>query len=747
MAIPRASIPQASMQQAQPLLAQFNAARAAAQGQQMPVIQGRGLDPAQLMQMAQGNALQVRNQLNGQANQFIATDPAVDIRARERYLESLERDTQSANRADSRAIFNADRNDARTIYTTENAKTAAALLAEQNNKRLDRDIENRNLNTDRKIEADNERFDRQIKENESNRRANTDAEIELKQFEDELIRNRLMDEREIAEEKQAALEGKFGPMIQKPILAKQNWDEYGKQTRFEELKTLYIQSKLQDPKYVAEYQTDKQFGGAGFFNDPNGPDQSSQNYFIGLAEFIRSKLEGGDPVLASGFAPYQLRLDREEAMIHKAASDAFAFALREKIPVDMNPGAQAGGPTTVPGGVQVQGGNGIGGVPVGGGANPLTPNVPIAPGATPAPTPPPPPPPTTDEEGNALIPAILTGTGAIGAKEAMRQVPVDVDNEFGKANPNTNDVDQATRKVYEQMGDTKQQKEAIKEVDDKLQGDTDKINRTKELAKKNIATAESQIKELEKQSESLKKKIQDKSKKYNKINAKLNTYGEYSATEQREFKQKMRAIQDDIGKLTQEINQKVGEIDVKKQGIARKNALLTQLDKSLSSRKSKRPAEVGKIRKDPALRSKNISNQRATVNADPDLKETAQRQAKLNALVRQRGMNPDDFRMSNGLLDESAMREHIGAKKEFAINKLARRFPDLAKKIAGLAKGRIGSNLIIATITGGTAFMLLSRGEKKEAEEQLKEVKELEEIELELNATQPAQPNALQPAQ
>lgn len=241
MAIPRASIPQASMQQAQPLLAQFNAARAAAQGQQMPVIQGRGIDPAQLMQMAQGNALQIRNQLNGQANQFIATDPAVDIRARERYLESLEKDTQAANRADSRAIFNANKADARTIYSTENAKEAAALSAQQNDARLQRDIDNRNLNTDRRIEADDKRFERKVEQDEANRRAATNAEIELKEYEDELIRNRLADERQIAEAKQEALEGKFGPMIQKPILAYQNWQEYGKATRYEEYKTQFIQ--------------------------------------------------------------------------------------------------------------------------------------------------------------------------------------------------------------------------------------------------------------------------------------------------------------------------------------------------------------------------------------------------------------------------------------------------------------------------------------------------------------------------
>jgi predicted nucleic acid-binding Zn-ribbon protein len=744
MAIPRASIPQASMQQAQPLLAQFNAARAAAQGQQMPVIQGRGIDPAQLMQMAQGNALQIRNQLNGQANQFIATDPAVDIRARERYLESLEKDTQAANRADSRAIFNANKADARTIYSTENAKEAAALSAQQNDARLQRDIDNRNLNTDRRIEADDKRFERKVEQDEANRRAATNAEIELKEYEDELIRNRLADERQIAEAKQEALEGKFGPMIQKPILAYQNWQEYGKATRYEEYKTQFIQSKLQDPKYVQEYQSDARFGGKDFFGSG---DQQSQNYFIGLAAFIRSKLEGGDPVLASGFAPYQLKLNQEEERLASVSAKSFTFALANKIPVDMNPGAQAGGPVTVPGGVQVQG-NGAGGVPVGGGANPLTPNVPVAPGSLPAfKQQEAPPPPEEESSADPLTTAILTSTGAIATNEALRQTPVDVDKEFAKAKPNQADLDQGTRRVYEQMGDTKQQKQAIQEVDDKLSRDTDKINKTKELAKKNIATAESQIKELEKQSESLKKKIQDKSKKYNKFATKLNTYGEYSPTEQREFKQKMRAIQDDIGKLTQEMNQKAGEIDVKKQGITRKKDLLGQLDKSLSSRKAKRPGQVGAIRKDQSLRSTNISNQRSTVNADPDLKETAQRQGKLNALIRQKGMNPDDFRMSNGLLDEAAMRDHIGAKKEFAISKLARRFPDLAKRIAGLAKGRIGSNLLIATITGGTAYALLSREDKKEAETQLKEVKDLEEIEAELNATQSTQPNALQPAQ
>ena len=742
MAIPRASIPQANIQQAQPLLAQFNAARAAAQGQPMPVIQGRGLDPAQLMQMAQGNALQVSNTLNGQANQFIATDPAVDIRARERYLEGLEKDTQSANRADSRAVFNANRNDARTIYSTEKAQEAAELLAQQKIESARLQHEQSEARLDRDIESRKSLFDKKIQQEEASRRAATDAEIELKEYEDELIRNRLADERKIAEEKQNALEGKFGSMVQKPIQAYQNWQEYGKQTRFEEYKTDFIRSKLLDPKYVQDYQTDTRFGGKAYFEKG---DQTSQNYFIGLAEFIRGKLDAGDAVLASQFAPYKIKLDNEEARIANASAQAFAFALKNAIPVDMN---SAQGAVNAPGGAQLQGGGaqlqGAGGGAGGGVVNPLTPNGVAPPANT---TPPPPPPTTTPEEGNALIPTLITGTTGVALNEALRQTPVDVDNEFKKATPDQADSDKAIRSTYDQIEETQKQKEAIRGADEKLQGDNEKINRSKALAEKNIATAQSQINELEKEQASLKEKIQKKGTKYNKLEAKIKAYGKYSYTEQQEFKKQRIAIQDDMQKLLEEMVEKEETINAKKQGITRKQELLKELDKSSRSRRAIRNQEVGAIRKDPSMRSTNISNQRSTVNSDPDLKETAQRQAKLNALVKQKGMNPDDFRMSNGLLDETAMRDHIGKKKEFAITKLARRFPDLAKKIGQMARGRIGSNLLIATITGGTAYMLLSSKEKKEAEAQMKEVIDLEEIESELNATQSTQPNALQPAQ
>lgn len=777
MAIPRASIPQASMQQAQPLLAQFNAARAAAQGQQMPVIQGRGIDPAQLMQMAQGNALQIRNQLNGQANQFIATDPAVDIRARERYLESLEKDTQAANRADSRAVFNADRNDARTIYTTENAKDAAALLAGQNDKRLDREIESNDKRLDREIEANDKLQDR--KDTAFEREKN--FQLELADYKNGLARQLRIDQEDAERLEKEALQGKFGGFYADELnKINQYWGEPGKPgQRFQQIqgfKKEYLSSGvLQDPDLYNRFATTspvyKKFQQALGLKEGEAIPLTTPGIQQALYEYAMDEIDAGGPLSVGFQKKYQSAIIQQDTAARQTYSNIINEAIKRGI-IPQRGGAQ---PTSVPGGVQVQGGNGVGGVQPGG--NALAPSVPVAPGA-PAPqaliqptdtgndygqfddaffnklselgnprNTTDPPPPEEESSVDPLTTAILTSTGGVVANEALRRNPVDVDNEFAKAKPNQADLDQGTRRVYEQMGDTKQQKQAIQEVDDKLSRDTDKINKTKELAKKNIATAESQIKELEKQSESLKKKIQDKSKKYNKFATKLNTYGEYSPTEQREFKQKMRAIQDDIGKLTQEMNQKAGEIDVKKQGITRKKDLLGQLDKSLSSRKAKRPGQVGAIRKDQSLRSTNISNQRSTVNADPDLKETAQRQGKLNALIRQKGMNPDDFRMSNGLLDEAAMRDHIGAKKEFAISKLARRFPDLAKRIAGLAKGRIGSNLLIATITGGTAYALLSREDKKEAETQLKEVKDLEEIEAELNATQSTQPNALQPAQ
>jgi hypothetical protein len=777
MAIPRASIPQASMQQAQPLLAQFNAARAAAQGQQMPVIQGRGIDPAQLMQMAQGNALQIRNQLNGQANQFIATDPAVDIRARERYLESLEKDTQAANRADSRAIFNADRNDARTIYTTENAKDAAALLAQQTENRLDRDIESRNKNTDRRIEADNKLQDR--KDAAFEREKN--FQLEIADYKDGLARQLRIDQQDAERLEKEALQGKFGGFYADELnKINQYWGEPGKPgQRFQQIqgfKKEYLSSGvLQDPDLYNRFATTspvyKKFQQALGLKEGEAIPLTTPGIQQALYEYAMDEIDAGGPLSVGFQKKYQSAIIQQDTAARQTYSNIINEAIKRGI-IPQRGGAQ---PTSVPGGVQVQGGNGVGGVQPGG--NALAPSVPVAPGA-PAPqaliqptdtgneygqfddaffnklselgnqgSTTDPPPPEEESSVDPLTTAILTSTGGVVTNEALRKTPVDVDNEFKKATPDQADSDKAIRSTYDQIEETQKQKEAIRGADEKLQGDNEKINRSKALAEKNIATAQSQINELEKEQASLKEKIQKKGTKYNKLEAKIKAYGKYSYTEQQEFKKQRKAIQDDMQKLLEEMVEKDETINAKKQGITRKQELLKELDKSSRSRRAIRNQEVGAIRKDPSMRSTNISNQRSTVNADPDLKETAQRQGKLNALIRQKGMNPDDFRMSNGLLDEAAMRDHIGAKKEFAITKLARRFPDLAKRIAGLAKGRIGSNLLIATITGGTAYALLSREDKKEAETQLKEVKDLEEIEAELNATQSTQPNALQPAQ
>lgn len=294
MSIPRAVIPQANMQQAMPLLAQFNAARAAAQGQPVPIIRGgQGINPAQLMQYNQGNALQVGSRIDGRQGGTPAVRVGQDDRARERYLENVEQNIFNQDRIDSRAIYESDRADARTIYNNQRADERANDLKEDQRKNTELSHQN---------------------------------SIALARFEDELRRKSFIDEQKILDTKRDALQGKFGQQIQKPILDYHNWTQTGKRAKYEELKTDFIRSKLMDPKLSADFALDpvgKQYVDAG--------QTTTNEYFIALADFIRKKLDAGDKELASQFAPSQLILNRMEDRLRALSDQAQMFALKNFI--------------------------------------------------------------------------------------------------------------------------------------------------------------------------------------------------------------------------------------------------------------------------------------------------------------------------------------------------------------------------------------------------------------------------------
>ena len=74
---------------ANPLLAEFQQGRQVAQRQAPQLGAGQGIDPAQLMQYAQGNALQIGQRLDGANNNLVSVDPSSDVRARERNAEKI----------------------------------------------------------------------------------------------------------------------------------------------------------------------------------------------------------------------------------------------------------------------------------------------------------------------------------------------------------------------------------------------------------------------------------------------------------------------------------------------------------------------------------------------------------------------------------------------------------------------------------------------------------------------------------
>jgi len=344
MAIPRASIPQANIAQAQPLLAQFNAARAAGQGQPVPVIQGRGLDPAQLIQMAQGNALNISNTLTPQANQFIATDPAVDIRARERYLETRERDTEQANRLDNRTVYSADRDDARSIYNVENAKQAAELAQE-------RAISAADLSNDRDIAAaklknsqDESRIERAtqnnkdlIESNEALAAREKNFQLELAEHKDELARQLKIDAAAAEAIRQKALEGKWSGVFSEQLkkIEAYRGSPGSPGTRFtiiQGFKDDYLNTGvMQDPGFQAEFEQSavyQQFHSQLGLQPGQKVPLNTPNLLIAMRDEAMKSIDSGGSLSAGFSTAYSRIVAERDAQMNKLEQEIFIKAIK-----------------------------------------------------------------------------------------------------------------------------------------------------------------------------------------------------------------------------------------------------------------------------------------------------------------------------------------------------------------------------------------------------------------------------------
>ena len=743
MAIPQVSIPQANIQNAQPLLAQFNAARAAAQGQQVPVIQGRGIDPAQLLQMAQGNALQVNNRLDGQANQFIDTDPAKDIRARERYLEQREKSKYDADRLDSREIYSQNRTDARSIYNNENAINAANLQYERD---LERD--------DRNYERDKDEFNRRDKIESDRLQKQYDLQVELEKVRDQYARQREIDHKAAEQKIREADQDRYGSFYGKELDEIDNyWGTPGnpgkRQEHIDFLQQQFLrQGGVLNPLTEIGQKNVEAFKQSAIYkrildgyqreNPGKEPDGSTPGYMDAFKAWAEQELEKPGSALGTSFYQiYAKEISLADAAMHQRYNKLMNEAIERGI-VPVRGGGNALAPNTVPGGVQVQGGI-EGGVPVapGGGANPLQPYVPVAPGDQLAPNDTPPPPPKEDDEdedeglSGGQKAAIIGGTGTITAltPELARQVPIDVDQEFAKVKPNQDALDKGIRDTIN-SGETPGQTKRIGEADQRLQDEKGRVSsatqRAQRLindAKTKISTNQAAIDKNNKKIAKLDKKIEVAQKKYPRVQGEVKGLKE----------QKKALNQSNQGLMAE--NKRAQDY------ISTNEKRIKGFSDYQAGKQRARNTEVSKIRKDVP---KGISQQRTVVNNDPTLKETAQRQGKLNAIVSKYGMNPDDFRTKSGLLDEAMVRDHLSKKKEFVIQRVGRMFP---KAMSAVMKGltsrgaKVTGFGILGALSAYGALSMLTESEKKDLELQLDEFDRADDGLNELDGAN--EPNAL----
>jgi predicted nucleic acid-binding Zn-ribbon protein len=754
MAIPQINIPQANIQNAQPLLAQFNAARAAAQGQQMPVIQGRGIDPAQLLQMAQANALQVNNRLDGQANQFIDTDPAKDIRARERYLEQREKSKYDADRLDAREIYSQNRTDARSIYENENAITAADKLYERTKEENDRIYKRGEEAKDRRTREENAEFDRRAKIDSDRLDKQHKLQVELEKVRDQFARQREIDHKAAEQKIREADQDRYGSFYGKELDEIDNyWGTPGNPGKRQEHIDFLQQQFLRQGGALNPTTPEGQKAIAGFEQSqifkniqagmPEGTKATAATpgYLEGLKAWAEQQLENPGSDLGTKFyQTYAKEISLSDAAMHQRYNRLMDEAIRRGVVPVRGGGGNALAPNAAPGGggVQVQGGI-DGGVPIapGGGANPLQPYVPVAPG-DPAPSnmPPPsttPPPPPEEDEGltDGEKAGIIGGTGMITAltPELARQVPIDVDQEFAKVKPNQDALDKGIRDTIN-SGETPVQSKKIQEANQALQKEKDRVGSATQRAQKlindaktKISTNQTAIDKNNKKIAKLDKKIEVAQKKYPQVQGEV-----------KKLKEQKKALNQSNQGLMAE-NKRAQDY------ISTNEKRIKGFSDYQAGKQRVRNTEVSQIRKDVP---KNITRQRVIVENDPTLKETAQRQGKLNAIVSKYGMNPDDFRTKSGLLDEAMVRDHLSKKKEFVIQRVGRMFP---KAMSAVWKGltsrpaKITGGAIFGALSAYGALSMLTESEKKDLELQLDEFDLADEGLKELDGAN--EPNAL----
>jgi len=743
MSIPRAVIPQANMQQAMPLLAQFNAARAAAQGQPVPIIRGgQGINPAQLVQYNQGNALQVGSRIDGRQGGTPAVRVGQDDRARERYLERVEQNNNIQDRTDSRSIYESDRADARTIYSTENAKEAAALLARQNDARLNRQIEANNNLQDRKDAA----FERE-----------KNYQLELADYKDELSRQLRIDNADMDRLEREALQNKFGGFYGQELnKISEFWGSPGKPgTRFKQIqqfkKDFLATGVLQDPDLFKRFATTspiyQKFHQALGLKEGEVVPLGTPGLQQALYQYAMDEIDAGGPLSAQFKKDYEPAIRQMEIQARQTYATIINEAIKRGI-IPQRGGAQPTAQPTAPGGAQVQGGAQPGG-------NALTPSAPSAPGAAqpqaliqptdpgneygqfddaffnelsklgnPRNTTTTPP----EEEKSGIDPvtgALITGTAIPVVSALTVSQNLDPDQEFKKTKVDQSALDKGVRDTI-RSGETPQQTKKIKDADNKLAGDKKRVSSVTAAAQKKIDDAKALVANNEKQIADNNKRIQDIDRRLRKVDK----FGNPRIGDEleRQTLNKEKATLNDSNNALSSKNQAA-----QKYITTNENRIKSASNYGNKSQQS-RNKEVSQIKKSVP---KQIGAQRMIVNSDPDLKETSARQAKANAVVSKFGMNPDDFRMKNGLLDESAIRDHLAQKKQMVITKFARRFPDAMRRIGQTLKGRVAGTALVSALGAYGVFKALSRSEQKEIEKEAKELDAIEQsiIELEGNSS------------
>ena len=303
--IPQRQVPQVPIGQAianqNALLAQFQNARQMAQQAPVQAVQGQGVTPAQLMQYAQGNALQVRNRMDGANQTREDIDTGKDVRSRERFQEGIEKQIYTDDRADSRNIYNNKQADTRNDKSLDRADA----LGEKNADRTDKNTQQNFLNN---------------KMIEGIRRANQrSAELSNRKWQEEFRK----EGRDYADEKKRILQGDFGVAIGKPIRDYDQWHMgNGPGSKDEAMKGFldtFVKHKAADPAMQARFDEEGLNGNLYPKTDPN--------YAVALQEFVKGQM--GDKALSAEFMMmFNQSVVREEASLRAMKDNAWAAAFK-----------------------------------------------------------------------------------------------------------------------------------------------------------------------------------------------------------------------------------------------------------------------------------------------------------------------------------------------------------------------------------------------------------------------------------